>query len=50
MRAVIVAACVVLAGVLAVVVLLGLVNRDPGAGEVIQTFVTGAWRPARCRP
>ncbi len=37
-RAVIVAVCALLAGVLAVVLLAGLVNREPTAEEVIEAF------------
>jgi hypothetical protein len=38
LRAVLVAGCALLAGVLAVVLLLGLVNREPTAEEVIEAF------------
>jgi hypothetical protein len=37
-RAILVARCALLAGVLAVVLLLGLVNREPTAEEVIEAF------------
>jgi len=37
-RAVLIAVCALLAGVLAVVLLLGLVNREPTAKEVIEAF------------
>ena len=49
MRAVIVAACVVLAGGFAIAVLLGLYHL-PGAGEMIQAFRNQGLEVGECRP